>query len=166
MADLFDLVNYHMCETMVGTFIYRWKPKIIPRGGHQLIITNAVEDSYKRLILPFLTRSYRYVSCEHEHHWPKVNSVYFCLLPFIWTCIFLNSSSPLCFALMFRTKLTAAAEKESIAMFVRNLRQRLLLGPVRGSVIMGVDPGYKHGCKIAVLSPTSKGPETSANISF
>ncbi|CAF97071.1 unnamed protein product, partial [Tetraodon nigroviridis] len=91
----------------------RWRPKIIPKAEHQLIIKNAVEDSYKRLVLPFLTRSYR-------------------------------------------TKLTAAAEKESIAMFVRNLRQRLLVGPVRGSVIMGVDPGYKHGCKVAILSPTSQ----------
>lgn len=55
-----------------------------------------------------------------------------------------------------RTKLTSAAEKESIAMFVRNLRQRLLVCPVRGCVIMGVDPGFKHGCKLAVLSPTSE----------
>lgn len=45
-------------------------------------------------------------------------------------------------------------------MFVRNLRQRLLAGPVRGSVIMGVDPGYKHGCKLAILSPTSKSAQT------
>uniref|UniRef100_A0A8C6KK30 S1 RNA binding domain 1 n=1 Tax=Nothobranchius furzeri TaxID=105023 RepID=A0A8C6KK30_NOTFU len=54
------------------------------------------------------------------------------------------------------TKLTSAAEKESIAMFVRNLRQRLLVCPVRGCVIMGVDPGYRHGCKLAILSPTSQ----------
>lgn len=51
-------------------------------------------------------------------------------------------------------------------MFVRNLRQRLLAGPVRGKVIMGVDPGYKHGCKLAILSPTSKSPQTKANIIF
>lgn len=58
--------------------------------------------------------------------------------------------------LVCRTRLTAAAEKESIAMFVRNLRQRLLVCPVRGCVIMGVDPGFKHGCKLAILSPTSE----------
>uniref|UniRef100_A0A3P8Y945 YqgF/RNase H-like domain-containing protein n=1 Tax=Esox lucius TaxID=8010 RepID=A0A3P8Y945_ESOLU len=52
--------------------------------------------------------------------------------------------------------LTAGAEKESIAMFVRNLRQRLLVCPVRGRVIMGVDPGFRHGCKLAILSPTSQ----------
>ncbi|XP_058880803.1 S1 RNA-binding domain-containing protein 1 isoform X2 [Acipenser ruthenus] len=56
----------------------------------------------------------------------------------------------------FRSGLTTSAEKESIAMFVRNLRQLLLTGPVRGRVLMGVDPGYRHGCKLAVLSPTSQ----------
>lgn len=70
--------------------------------------------------------------------------------------LFCHLSLPLCWIVLFRTKLTSAAEKESIAMFVRNLRQRLLVCPVRGCVIMGVDPGYKHGCKLAILSPTSK----------
>ena len=59
-------------------------------------------------------------------------------------------------SLSLRSKLTAGAEKESIAMFVRNLRQRLLVCPVRGRVLLGVDPGFRHGCKLAVLSPTSK----------
>ncbi|KAJ8250653.1 hypothetical protein COCON_G00225750 [Conger conger] len=56
----------------------------------------------------------------------------------------------------YRSTLTASAEKESIAMFVRNLRQRLLVCPVRGRPIMGVDPGFRHGCKLAILSPTSQ----------
>uniref|UniRef100_A0A8C5H7I5 S1 motif domain-containing protein n=1 Tax=Gouania willdenowi TaxID=441366 RepID=A0A8C5H7I5_GOUWI len=91
----------------------RWRPKTFARGELIALIRNAVEDSFKRLILPFLTRSYR-------------------------------------------TKLTCAAEKESIAMFARNLRTILLVGPVRGCVIMGVDPGFRHGCKIAILSQTSQ----------
>jgi len=41
-------------------------------------------------------------------------------------------------------------------MFGRNLRQLLLTSPVRGRTLMGVDPGYKHGCKLAIISPTSK----------
>ncbi|KAG2467323.1 S1 RNA-binding domain-containing protein 1 [Polypterus senegalus] len=56
----------------------------------------------------------------------------------------------------YRSNLTSSAEKESIAMFVRNLRQLLLTSPVRGRCIMGVDPGYKHGCKLAIISPTSQ----------
>ncbi|KAM7173300.1 S1 RNA-binding domain-containing protein 1 isoform 1-T3 [Macrochelys suwanniensis] len=56
----------------------------------------------------------------------------------------------------YRSKLTSDAEKESIMMFGRNLRQLLLTSPVRGRTLMGVDPGYKHGCKLAIISPTSQ----------
>ncbi|KAM7028007.1 S1 RNA-binding domain-containing protein 1 [Passerculus sandwichensis] len=56
----------------------------------------------------------------------------------------------------FRSKLTSDAEKESVMMFGRNLRQLLLTSPVRGRALMGVDPGYKHGCKLAIISPTSQ----------
>ncbi|XP_028580663.2 S1 RNA-binding domain-containing protein 1 isoform X1 [Podarcis muralis] len=56
----------------------------------------------------------------------------------------------------FRSKLTSDAEKESVMMFGRNLRQLLLMSPVRGRTLMGVDPGYKHGCKLAIISPTSQ----------
>ncbi|XP_037662748.1 S1 RNA-binding domain-containing protein 1 [Choloepus didactylus] len=55
----------------------------------------------------------------------------------------------------FRAKLTSDAEKESVMMFGRNLRQLLLTSPVPGRALMGVDPGYKHGCKLAIISPTS-----------
>ncbi|XP_056677231.1 S1 RNA-binding domain-containing protein 1 isoform X2 [Monodelphis domestica] len=56
----------------------------------------------------------------------------------------------------YRSKLTSDAEKESIMMFGRNLRQLLLTRPVPGRTLMGVDPGYKHGCKLAIISPTSQ----------
>ncbi|XP_074061233.1 S1 RNA-binding domain-containing protein 1 isoform X1 [Macrotis lagotis] len=56
----------------------------------------------------------------------------------------------------YRSKLTSDAEKESIMMFGRNLRQLLLTSPVPGRTLMGVDPGYKHGCKLAIISPTSQ----------
>lgn len=58
--------------------------------------------------------------------------------------------------ILLRSKLTSDAEKESVMMFGRNLRQLLLTSPVRGRTLMGVDPGYKHGCKLAIISPTSK----------
>ncbi|KAM4021522.1 LOW QUALITY PROTEIN: S1 RNA-binding domain-containing protein 1-like [Anomaloglossus baeobatrachus] len=55
----------------------------------------------------------------------------------------------------YRSKLTSDAEKESIMMFGRNLHQLLLANPVRGRTIMGIDPGYKHGCKLAIISATN-----------
>ncbi|XP_028620944.1 S1 RNA-binding domain-containing protein 1 [Grammomys surdaster] len=56
----------------------------------------------------------------------------------------------------FRAKLTSDAEKQSVMMFGQNLRQLLLTSPVPGRTLMGVDPGYKHGCKLAIVSPTSQ----------
>ncbi|XP_067901299.1 S1 RNA-binding domain-containing protein 1 isoform X2 [Heterodontus francisci] len=56
----------------------------------------------------------------------------------------------------FRSRLTSDAEKESIAMFGRNLRQLLLINPVRGRVLMGIDPGFRHGCKLSIISATSQ----------
>ncbi|XP_041034532.1 S1 RNA-binding domain-containing protein 1 isoform X1 [Carcharodon carcharias] len=56
----------------------------------------------------------------------------------------------------FRSRLSSDAEKESIAMFGRNLRQLLLINPVRGRVLMGIDPGFRHGCKVSIISATSQ----------
>ena len=55
-----------------------------------------------------------------------------------------------------RTELTAAADEGAIAVFGDNLRQLLLLQPIPGKVVMGLDPGYRMGCKIAVVDPTGK----------
>ncbi|XP_043915867.1 S1 RNA-binding domain-containing protein 1 [Protopterus annectens] len=56
----------------------------------------------------------------------------------------------------YRSKFTSDAEKESVMTFGKNLRQLLLTNPVRGRTLLGVDPGYKHGCKLAIISPTSQ----------
>ena len=55
-----------------------------------------------------------------------------------------------------RTELTAAADEGAIAVFGDNLRQLLLQPPIRGKVVMGLDPGYRMGCKVAVVDPTGK----------
>ncbi|XP_038075512.1 S1 RNA-binding domain-containing protein 1-like [Patiria miniata] len=59
-----------------------------------------------------------------------------------------------------RSNLTKTAEKASVDVFAQNLRRLLLTPPVRGKVIMGVDPGFKHGCKVAVTSPLGQILET------
>ena len=55
-----------------------------------------------------------------------------------------------------RTELTAAADEGAIAVFGDNLRQLLMQPPIPGKVVMGLDPGYRMGCKIAVVDPTGK----------
>lgn len=53
-----------------------------------------------------------------------------------------------------RTQLTEAAEKQAIHIFGTNLRQLLLQAPLAGYTVMGLDPGYRTGCKMAIIDPT------------
>jgi len=53
-----------------------------------------------------------------------------------------------------RALLTENAEKQAIRVFGLNLRQLLIQAPLAGHTVMGLDPGYRTGCKVAVVSPT------------
>lgn len=53
-----------------------------------------------------------------------------------------------------RNQLTEAAEAQAIKIFGTNLRQLLLQAPLAGYTVMGLDPGYRTGCKMAVVDPT------------
>lgn len=55
-----------------------------------------------------------------------------------------------------RSEMTAKAAEESIKVFASNLRQLLLQAPLKNSIILGLDPGYRTGCKVAVIDPTGK----------
>jgi uncharacterized protein len=59
-----------------------------------------------------------------------------------------------------RNELTEKAEAQAIEVFSRNLRSLLLQPPVRGRVVLGIDPGLRTGCKWAVVSDTGKLLET------
>ena len=55
-----------------------------------------------------------------------------------------------------RNALTEAAQEASIKVFSKNLSGLLLQPPVKGKVVLGVDPGYRTGCKLAVVDETGK----------
>jgi len=55
-----------------------------------------------------------------------------------------------------RTTLTEAAEEHAIGVFARNLRALLMQPPLRGRTVLGIDPGFRTGCKVAVVDPTGK----------
>ena len=52
-----------------------------------------------------------------------------------------------------RNELTERAEKQAISVFGTNLRQLLLQQPLGGHTVLGMDPGYRTGCKCAVVNP-------------
>ena len=55
-----------------------------------------------------------------------------------------------------RAELTEKASEDAIRLFGVNLRQLLMAPPVKGKVAIGLDPGYRTGCKVAVVDQTGK----------
>ncbi|WP_442597622.1 Tex family protein [Neobacillus sp. D3-1R] len=76
-------------------------------------VTEAIEDSYKRLIQSSIERE-------------------------------------------IRSELTEKAEGQAIHIFSENLRNLLLQPPLKGKIVLGVDPAYRTGCKLAVVDDTGK----------
>ncbi|MCI6740656.1 MAG: RNA-binding transcriptional accessory protein [Bacteroidales bacterium] len=60
-----------------------------------------------------------------------------------------------------RAELTERADEGAIRVFGENLRQLLLQPPVKGKVALGMDPGYRMGCKLAVVDATGKVLDTA-----
>src|SRR5690625_1607914 len=55
-----------------------------------------------------------------------------------------------------RNRLTETAEEQAITVFSENLRNLLLQPPLKGRTILGVDPAFRTGCKLAVVDETGK----------
>lgn len=77
------------------------------------IVREAIDDGYKRLIMPSIERE-------------------------------------------IRNELTEKAEEQAIMIFSENLRKLLLQPPLKGKIVLGVDPAYRTGCKLAVVDETGK----------
>ena len=60
-----------------------------------------------------------------------------------------------------RNDLTARASADAIKVFAANTAQLLMQPPVRGKVAIGLDPGYRTGCKVAVVDETGKVLDTA-----
>ncbi len=60
-----------------------------------------------------------------------------------------------------RNDLTEKAAENAIKVFATNLKQLLMQPPVKGKVALGLDPGYRTGCKVAVVDPTGKVLDTA-----
>ncbi|TES54451.1 RNA-binding transcriptional accessory protein [Halalkalibacterium halodurans] len=94
-------------EMSEKTFIRRFGSPAVP------YVKAAIEDGYKRLIVPSIEREIR-----HE--------------------------------------LTEKAEEQAIHIFAENLRSLLLQPPIKGKVVLGLDPAYRTGCKLAIVDETGK----------
>ena len=96
--------------------ILRYLEKKILTGGNEFttpVITEAIADSYSRLIAPAIERE-------------------------------------------IRSSLTDDAQEGAIKVFGKNLHQLLMQPPIAGKVVLGWDPAFRTGCKLAVVDPTGK----------
>jgi uncharacterized protein len=55
-----------------------------------------------------------------------------------------------------RNQITETADEHAIKVFAANLRNLLLQPPTKGHILMGIDPGFRTGCKVAVIDTTGK----------
>ena len=65
-----------------------------------------------------------------------------------------------------RTTLFDDACEGALKVFSENLRNLLLVSPIKGKVVLGYDPGYGHGCKLAVVDQTGKVLDTAVIYPF
>ena len=65
-----------------------------------------------------------------------------------------------------RTTLFDDASEGAIKVFSENLRNLLLVSPIKGKTVLGYDPGYGHGCKLAVVDKTGKVLDTAVIYPF
>lgn len=60
-----------------------------------------------------------------------------------------------------RTELTDSAEANAIVVFSKNLKQILMQPPIQGQIVLGLDPAYRTGCKLAVVDMNSRVLDTA-----
>ena len=65
-----------------------------------------------------------------------------------------------------RTTLFDDAAEGALKVFSENLRNLLLVSPIKGKTVLGYDPGYGHGCKLAVVDKTGKVMDTAVIYPF
>ncbi len=65
-----------------------------------------------------------------------------------------------------RTSLFDDASEGALKVFAENLRNLLLVSPIKGKTVLGYDPGYGHGCKLAVVDKTGKVIDTAVIYPF
>ena len=103
-------VNIYKPEEKIIDLICK---RVIINNKFEYILTETIEDSFKRLIEPSIDRE-------------------------------------------IRADLTEKADRQAIEVFGKNAKQLLLGAPIKGLTVLGFDPAYRTGCKIAVIDETGK----------
>ena len=150
----------HDDENKVYEMYYNYQEKVKTLVSHRILAINRAEkekvinvniEGDKDYYLQYITRG---VTKNRETN----------LLPYIQKAVE-DSYQRLLFPSIereLRGELTEKAEAQAIHVFAVNLRQLLLQRPIGGHTVLGLDPGYRTGCKAAVIDPQGKVLATDA----
>ena len=147
-------------ERLVYEAYYNFEHRVEQTKPHQVLAINRGEkEKVLRVRVEIAERDWREAILSHFH--PNPNSPLFeqlnlaiedaaarLLLPAIERDI--------------RSSLTEKAEQQAISVFTHNLRSLLSQPPLAGYTVLGIDPGFRTGCKVAVVDQTGKVLETAA----
>lgn len=143
----------------VYTMYYDFKESVKKIAGHRVLAVNRGEKE-----------GYLKVSIETDNERP-LNSIY---------KLMIKNTNPLCSDIIrdscndayqrlifpsiereIRNDLTESADENAMKVFAVNLKQLLMQPPVKGKTVLGLDPGYRTGCKVAVVDDTGKVLDTA-----
>ncbi|MBO4355426.1 MAG: RNA-binding transcriptional accessory protein [Clostridia bacterium] len=125
--------------------------------GYQILAVNRGEkEDFLRVSVDFDdSRAYAIISSEHIKDGSPCTPVVMEAGVDAWSRLIFPSIER-----DIRNELTDNADDTAIKVFSTNLRQLLMQPPVKNRIALGLDPGYRMGCKCAVVDPTGKVLET------
>ena len=117
------------------------------RGEKENILTVSIDDN-KEYVIKYLES--KVVRFENQKKSPVYNYVVEAIEDSYKRLIFPSIQREI------RRELTEQAEEVAIDVFGKNLEKLLLQPPMKEKVVLGLDPAYRTGCKLAICDPTGK----------
>lgn len=148
----------HEEETSVYQMYYDFSQPVAKVQGHQVLAINRGERE-----------GFLKVSLDIDHEQALITVRRAVLIPGGGAAAFVRAAAEDAYDRLIapsmereiRNALTDEANEGAIRNFALNLRPLLMQPPVRGRVTMGLDPGFSHGCKVAVVDGTGKVLDTA-----
>ncbi|MBT3391985.1 MAG: RNA-binding transcriptional accessory protein [Chloroflexi bacterium] len=144
-----------------GTYkdYYEFELNVDRLRPHQVLAINRAEkENVLRVNIDIPERDWRRAIDDHFH--PRLSSPFARELTFAIEDAAKRLLLPAIERDVRRT-LSETAETHAIHIFAQNLRNLLSQPPLTGHVVMGIDPGFRTGCKVAIVDPTGKPLDTA-----
>ncbi len=139
-----------------GTYqlYYEFKESVTRLVPHRILALNRAER--EEVLRVSASLPYEQAQSEITHYYPiKATSPFATLLSDAMEDGYKRLLAP-AMEREVRVELTRKAEEHAITIFAANLRNLLLQPPLRGKKVLGIDPGYRTGCKLTIVDETGK----------